>query len=212
MFVFVHHLRVAARTLSRTPRFTAAATLTLALGIGLSTAVFTVAEALLLRNLPVRDQDRLVLLWGETRDGRFSNMPLPLDDIRELERRSQSLLQVAFFAFRGATPTPARARCRTAESVHRRSSTAGTRLRTRTATRARQEARSDSRRGHGGAVRTVQDRRRQHCFAEWPRAPRHSRVLCGPPNRAPSRACELLVRSAYSCPSTVKPSRSAASA
>ena len=46
--------------------FAATAIATLALGIGLRTAVFTVAEALLLRDLPVRDQDRLVALWAET--------------------------------------------------------------------------------------------------------------------------------------------------
>ncbi|MDQ3696581.1 MAG: ABC transporter permease [Gemmatimonadota bacterium] len=85
------------------------ATITLALGIGLSTAVYTVADALLLRRLPVGDQDRLVVLWGETRDGQFSNFPLALDDIREFELRSRSVEHVAFFAFRGATLTPIRA-------------------------------------------------------------------------------------------------------
>ena len=50
------------RSLVRTPGFTVTAILTLALGIGLSTAVFTVADALLLRKLPMREQDRLVAL------------------------------------------------------------------------------------------------------------------------------------------------------
>lgn len=57
---FVHQLRLAARSLSRAPGFAMTAALTLALGIGLSTAVFTVADALLIRRLPVDDQDRLV--------------------------------------------------------------------------------------------------------------------------------------------------------
>ncbi|MDQ3951199.1 MAG: ABC transporter permease, partial [Gemmatimonadota bacterium] len=109
MEIFVQHIRLAARGLIRAPGFATAATLTLALGIGLSTAVFTVANALLLRQLPVGDQDRLVLLWGETRDGRFSNFPLALNDVRDFQRRSRSLDDVAFFAFRGATPAPMRA-------------------------------------------------------------------------------------------------------
>jgi putative ABC transport system permease protein len=106
---FVQQIRLAVRSLLRAPGFAATATITLALGIGMSTAVFTVADALLLRRLPVGDQNRLVVLWGETRDGRFANFPLALDDVREFERRSQSLQHVAFFAFRGATPTPIRA-------------------------------------------------------------------------------------------------------
>src|SRR5687768_17858976 len=108
MDTFFQQLRVAVRTLLRAPGFTMSATFTLALGIGLSTAVFTVADALLLRRLPVGAQDRLVVLWGETRDGRFSNYPLTLDDVREFQRRARSLDDVAFFAFRGATPNPVR--------------------------------------------------------------------------------------------------------
>jgi putative ABC transport system permease protein len=61
------------RALLRAPGFVVTAVLTLSLGIGLSTAVFTVADALLLRKLPVRDQDRLVTLWGEKRDGSAGN-------------------------------------------------------------------------------------------------------------------------------------------
>jgi putative ABC transport system permease protein len=109
MEVVVHRIRVMARSLIRSPGFAAAAMLTLALGIGLSTAVFTIADALLLRPLPVGDQDRLVVLWGETRDGRFSNFPLALKDVRDFQQRSRSLAAVAFFEFRGATPVPIRA-------------------------------------------------------------------------------------------------------
>jgi putative ABC transport system permease protein len=105
MHSFAQQTRVAIRSLLRAPGFAMGAMLTLALGIGLSTAVFTIADAVLLRRLPVADQDRLILLWGETRDGRFSNFPLALSDVREFERRSRSLDGVAFFAFRGASPT-----------------------------------------------------------------------------------------------------------
>jgi predicted permease len=80
--------------------------LTLALGIGLSTAVFTVADALLIRRLPVADQGRLLLLRGEAKGSRLSEIPLTLNDVREFQRRSRSLDGVAFFAFRGAVPAP----------------------------------------------------------------------------------------------------------
>ena len=95
------------RSLGHTPGFTATAVLTLALGIGLSTTVFTVADALLLRRLPVREQDRLVVLWGEARDRAF-NYPLGLDDGQEFARRARALERVAFFSYYGAWPKPIR--------------------------------------------------------------------------------------------------------
>ncbi len=69
-------LHLGLRSLRRNPGFTVTTILTLALGIGLSTAVFTVADALLLRPLPMQEQDRLVMLSGERRDGTFANFPL----------------------------------------------------------------------------------------------------------------------------------------
>jgi predicted permease len=95
------------RSLLRTPGFALTAILTLALGIGLTTAVFTVADALLVRRLPVHDQDRLVVLWGEARDRAF-DYPLGLDDAREFARQARSLERVAFFSYYGAGPKPIR--------------------------------------------------------------------------------------------------------
>jgi predicted permease len=105
---FLQDARVGVRSLRRTPGFSATAVVTLALGIGLSTAVFTVAEAFLLRPLPIRDQDRVVVLWGATRDGRFDNFPLLLDDAREFAARTQSMERVEFFAYGGAQLVPIR--------------------------------------------------------------------------------------------------------
>src|SRR5207237_5699191 len=58
----------AGRTLGKSPVFAATAAVTLALGIGASTSIFGVTDAVLLRPLPYQNPDRLVLLW-ETRPG-----------------------------------------------------------------------------------------------------------------------------------------------
>jgi putative ABC transport system permease protein len=60
-----YNLRYALRSLARTPGFTAAVLLTLAIGIGATTAVVSAIDAILLRPLPFPDADRLVRLNGD---------------------------------------------------------------------------------------------------------------------------------------------------
>jgi len=64
MVAVIHDLRYAARTLAAKPRLSGVIVLTLALGIGANTAVFSVVNAVLMRPLPYQDGDRLVWLWS----------------------------------------------------------------------------------------------------------------------------------------------------
>ena len=104
----VNSVRVSLRGLIRAPGFATTVALTLGLGIGLATAVFTVADAVLLRRLPVRDQERLVVLWGGTRDGRFDHFPLLLNDARAYAASARTLERVEFFSYGAPWATPVR--------------------------------------------------------------------------------------------------------
>jgi predicted permease len=70
-----HDLRYTARTMTKQPTFALAAILTLGLGIGANTAIFTVVNATLLQRLPVPDRDRLVYVQREKNGGVF---PYPM--------------------------------------------------------------------------------------------------------------------------------------
>lgn len=105
METLLQNIRLAARNLRRTPGFALLAVLILALGIGLSTAVVTAANALLFRPFPVFDQQRLVVLWGLGRDRTF-HYPLDLPHGRAFVRQSRSLEAGALFLYDGAGEVP----------------------------------------------------------------------------------------------------------
>jgi putative ABC transport system permease protein len=90
-------VRYGARMLARSPAFTAVALLTLAIGIGANSAIFSFVNAILLRPLPYPESDRLVFLTEWSRQ--IPEMSFSLANFEDL--RDQSRVFEALFAFRG---------------------------------------------------------------------------------------------------------------
>ena len=98
-------LRYAARTMAKRPGFAAIVILTLALGLGVNTAIFSVVNAVLLRPLPYADADRLVLFRAMEAD-KESN-PFSYPDITDLRERQRSFTELAAIRSGGWTLTGA---------------------------------------------------------------------------------------------------------
>jgi predicted permease len=89
-------LRLAARGLRRSPLFATVAILSLALGIGANTAIFTLIDQILLRRLPVKEPDQLVMLYqqgshmGSNMGGRMHSYPM----YQDFQTRAEPLSEV----------------------------------------------------------------------------------------------------------------------
>jgi putative ABC transport system permease protein len=91
-------LRYGLRVLAKSPVFTAVAMLTLALGVGANTAIFSVVNELLLRPLPFRDAERLVMLWENNPNIDAGQNPTSRANFRAWREQSSSFEGMAAFS------------------------------------------------------------------------------------------------------------------
>ena len=83
------------RTLRSNPAFSLTAIITLALGIGASTAIFSVVNAVLLRPLPYGDAGRLTLIWGDMVKRDVKDFPFPPGDLPDLRQQGTLFQEMA---------------------------------------------------------------------------------------------------------------------
>jgi putative ABC transport system permease protein len=83
-------LRYAVRSLRRTPGFTLAAVLTLGLGIGATTTIFTVVNSVLLRPLPYAHAERIANIWNDLGEGAQSLPAVSPPDFKDYQRRTRT--------------------------------------------------------------------------------------------------------------------------
>src|SRR5688572_4772510 len=91
------------RGLRRQPAFAVTAVLTIALGIGATSAIFSVVNAVLLRPLPYNDAARLGTIWSDLRNRNVVDFPLPPGDFFDL--RKDTTLFDGFTAITSFRPT-----------------------------------------------------------------------------------------------------------
>src|ERR1700736_887116 len=95
-------LKYALRMLAKTPGFTAIAILTLALGIGANSAIFSVIDAVLLRSLPFPKPSQLVAIWSQMTRDNAEKETESVPDYVDLRDQSQTLSALAAFTRAGA--------------------------------------------------------------------------------------------------------------
>ena len=108
---FVQDLKYGARVLMRSRGFAIAAVLTLSIGIGATTAIFSVVNGVLLRPVPFADIDRLTMVWETDRNTGTNREPASFPDFIDLKDRSRQFTGFAAFADAFAWDWPLPAGC-----------------------------------------------------------------------------------------------------
>lgn len=92
---WIKDVKYAARTLLKNPGFAIVAIVTIGLGIGANTAIFSVVRTVLLQPLPYDEPDELVLLWGEMRNRGVTHFPMSPPDFQSYREGAEALDDLA---------------------------------------------------------------------------------------------------------------------
>jgi putative ABC transport system permease protein len=95
----IQDLRLAIRSLLNTPGFSVVAIVTVALAIGANTAVFSLVNALLIRPLPYRAPQELVLLWQKFPNQGLEQIPVSAPEYLDYEKQTTSFERIAAFDY-----------------------------------------------------------------------------------------------------------------
>jgi putative ABC transport system permease protein len=98
-------IRYAVRTMRRSPAFTLAAVLTLAIGIGATSAIFSIVNALVLKPLPYREPSRLAFVFGHDNETGERQFSLPVADYLDIRRQSRALSSAFAYSYLSANLT-----------------------------------------------------------------------------------------------------------
>ncbi|MET0646172.1 MAG: ABC transporter permease [Pyrinomonadaceae bacterium] len=95
---FLQDVRYGVRTLAKQPGFTLAAVLTLALGIGANTAIFSVVNAVLLRPLPFDDPEQIMQVWATNTEEGDNDLVVSVPDFLDWQHQNRSFEQLAAYS------------------------------------------------------------------------------------------------------------------
>src|SRR5215813_7804896 len=98
MQTLLQDLRYGARMLWKSPGFTLIAVITLALGIGANTAIFSVIDALMLRPLPFRESDKLFQVWESNVKGGYNEGDASYPNFADWRDQNQVFEQIAIYS------------------------------------------------------------------------------------------------------------------
>ena len=97
-------VRYAVRSLRAAPRFAVITVFTLTVGVAATDAMYTLIDGVLLRPLPVRDPNGLIVAWRELRAGNATHLPFYVPDVEVIRQSNKTLAGVAGVDFQGAGP------------------------------------------------------------------------------------------------------------
>src|SRR5258708_1010297 len=90
-------VRYGIRSLLKAPSWTALAIAALALGIGANSAIFSIINAILIRPLPYKDPQTLVVVWGNNREKGMRNLFFAAHDYQDIARQNQVFEQIGAY-------------------------------------------------------------------------------------------------------------------